>query len=131
MWTEYLTKSKSNLEAAERDLSALAYDPCVSRAYYAVFQAAIGALVALTDFEKRGKFWDHGHVASEFSRRLIHRRKVFARNFASLIDDLRSRRHEADYDPRFISRKVAERSLGKARQFVAAVDEELQHKEDA
>lgn len=129
MWRDYLAKAQLNLSAAERDLQAQAYDPCVSRAYYAIFQAAIAALFALTDFEKRGRFWDHGYVAAEFSRRLIHRRKVFARNFAGTLDDLRSRRHKADYDSRFIGGKVAERSLEKARQFVRAIVDELHNRE--
>ena len=125
MWRDYLIKSNASLEAAERDFNARAYDPCVSRAYYALFQAAIAALFALTDFDKRGRFWDHGYVAAEFARRLIHRRKVFARNLAGMLDDVRSRRHEADYDPRFISQKIAERTLAKARQFVQSVNHEL------
>ena len=131
MWKDYLTKSKSNLAAAEGDLQVRANDPCVSRAYYAVFQATIAVLSGQTDFGKRGRFWDHGHIASEFARRLIHRRKVFARNLASTLDDLRSRRHQADYDLQFISQKLAERSMNRARQFVQAISDELQQIEDA
>ena len=126
MWKDYLIKSKSNLAAAERDLQAQGYDPCVSRAYYATYLAAIAALIALTDFQRRGKYWDHSATASEFSRRLILRQKVFPRNMAGTLDDLRLYRHQADYDNRFISRKATERSLQKARFFVQQIDNKLQ-----
>jgi uncharacterized protein (UPF0332 family) len=126
MWQDYLSKSELNLAAAERDLASGSYDPCVSRAYFAAFQAAISALLALTDFQRRGRYWDHGEIAAEFVRRLIHRRKVFPQTMASTLDDLKSRRHQADYDHRQISQRVAERSLGKARQFVQQVHTTLQ-----
>jgi uncharacterized protein (UPF0332 family) len=126
MWQDYLSKSERNLVAAERDLAAGSYDPCVSRAYFAAFQAAIAALLALTDFQRRGRYWDHGEIAAEFVRRLIHRRKVFPQTMAGTLDELKSRRHQADYDHRQISQRVAERSVSKARQFVQLVDTTLQ-----
>ncbi len=126
MWQDYLSKSEINLAAAVRDLGSRSYDPCVSRAYFVAFQAAIAALLALTDFQRRGRYWDHGEIAAEFVRRLIHRRKVFPQTMASTLDDLKSRRHQADYDHRQISQRVAERSLGKARQFVQQVHTALQ-----
>ena len=57
MWQDYLFKSERNLAVAERDLESGSYDPCVSRAYFAAFQAAIAALLALTDFQRRGRYW--------------------------------------------------------------------------
>jgi hypothetical protein len=57
MWQDYLSKSELNLAAAERDLESGSYDPCVSRAYFSAFQAAIAALLALTDFQRRGRYW--------------------------------------------------------------------------
>jgi len=118
MWQDYLSKAEANLLAAERDLTSGGYDPCISRAYFSAFQAAISVLLALTDFQRRGRYWDHGEVAAEFVRRLIHRRKVFPRRLASTLEDLKSRRHQADYGSRQASARVAEQSLEKARQFV-------------
>jgi uncharacterized protein (UPF0332 family) len=126
MWQDYLSKSVRNLAATERDLESGSYDLCVSRDYFSTFQAAISALLALTDFQRRGRYWDHGEIAAEFVRRLIHRRKVFPQTMASTLDDLNSRRHQADYDRRQISQRVAERSLGKARQLVQQVHITLQ-----
>jgi hypothetical protein len=45
MWHIFLAKAQSNLEAAERDRSHRTFDPWVSRAYLAAFQAAIAALL--------------------------------------------------------------------------------------
>ncbi len=42
MWQLYLAKAQSNLQATERDRSHRAFDPCVSRAYFAAFQADQG-----------------------------------------------------------------------------------------
>jgi uncharacterized protein (UPF0332 family) len=126
MWQDYLSKSARNLAAAARDLEGGSYDPCVSRAYFAAFQAVISALLALTDFQRRGRYWDHGEIAAEFVRRLIHRQKVFPQTLASTLDDLKSRRHQADYDHRQISQRVAQRSLDKAKQLVQQVHITLQ-----
>lgn len=121
MWQDYLSKAEANLLAAERDLTSGGYDPCVSRAYFSAFQVAISALLALTDFQQRGRYWDHGEVAAEFVRRLIHRRKVFSRTVASTLEDLKSRRHQADYDSRRTSARIAQQSFEKARQLVENV----------
>ena len=121
MWQDYLSKAETNLLAAERDFASNSYDPCISRAYFSAFHSAISALLALTDFQQRGRYWDHGEVAAEFVRRLIHRRKVFPRTLASTLEDLKSRRHQADYDSRRAGARVAEQSLRKARQFVESV----------
>lgn len=71
MWHIFLAKAQSNLLDAQRDQSHHAFDPCVSRAYFAAFQAAIAALLALSDYRRRGQYWDHGEIAAEFTRRLI------------------------------------------------------------
>lgn len=121
MWRDYLSKAEANLRAAKRDFRAGGYDAGVSRAYFAAFQAAIAALLALTGFQRRGKYWDHGEIAAEFVRRLIHRQKIFPRSLASTLDELKSRRHQADYDAQPLSQKIAERSVNKAAQAVERI----------
>ena len=96
MWQLFLAKAQSNLQAAERDYAYRAFDPCVSRAYFAAFQAAIAALLALAAYRRRGHHWDHGEIAAEFTRRLIRQRKIFGGEIASILDDLKTRRHQAD-----------------------------------
>ena len=70
MWRTFLTKAQHNLNTASRDYAQGDFDPCVSRAYFAAFQAAIAALLALAAYHRRGHYWDHGEVAAEFTRRL-------------------------------------------------------------
>ena len=122
MWQTFFTKAQSNLEAAERDYAHRAFDPCVSRAYFAAFQAAIAALLALTDYRRRGQYWDHGEVAAEFTRRLIRQRKVFASDLAGILDDVKTRRHQADYSTLVMSDKIARRVLDRAKRLVARVE---------
>jgi uncharacterized protein (UPF0332 family) len=66
MWQFFLAKAQSNLQAAERDRLHRAFDPCVSRAYFVAFQAAIAALLALADYRRRGHHWDHGEIAAGY-----------------------------------------------------------------
>ena len=126
MWQLFLAKAQSNLQAAERDRAQRAFDPCVSRAYFAAFQAAIAALLALADYRRRGHYWDHGEVAAEFTRRLIRQRKVFGGELASILDDLKTRRHQADYSTFSMSDKIAQRMLNKARKLMELVETALE-----
>jgi len=109
------------LQAAERDRLHRAFDPCVSRAYFAAFQAAIAALFVLADYRRRGHHWDHGEIAAEFTRRLIRQRKIFGGEIASILDDLKTRRHQADYSTVSMSDKIAQRTLDKARKLVGLI----------
>jgi uncharacterized protein (UPF0332 family) len=126
MWHIFLAKAQSNLEAAERDRSHRAFDPCVSRAYFAAFQAAIAALLALADYRRRGHYWDHGEIAAEFTRRLIRQRKIFGSETAGILDDLKTRRHQADYSTTSMSEKIAERALDRARKLVELIEVALE-----
>lgn len=126
MWQFFLAKAQSNLQAAERDRTHRAFDPCVSRAYFAAFQAAIAALLALAHYRRRGHYWDHGEVAAEFTRQLIRQRKIFTGELASTLDDLKTRRHQADYSTISMSDKIAQRTLDKARKLVELVQATLE-----
>jgi uncharacterized protein (UPF0332 family) len=130
MWHIFLAKARSNLEAAERDRSHRAFDPCVSRAYFAAFQAAIAALLALAEYRRRGHYWDHGEIAAKFTRRLIRQRKIFSSDTASILDELKTRRHQADYSTTSMSEKIAERALDKARKLVELIEAALESRGD-
>lgn len=124
MWREYLSKAETNLAAAVRDLEHGGCDPCASRAYFAAFHAALTALtalLALTDYQRQREYWNHGHIAAEFARRLIRRRKVFLNLLADTLDNLRLWRHKADYESRQVSHSVASQNLATARQFVEKI----------
>jgi uncharacterized protein (UPF0332 family) len=124
-----MAKAQSNLKVAVWAYDEGEYDPCVSRAYYAVFHAAIAALVKLTDYRPKisqnRPVWDHEKVPAELNRRLVHERKLFQAEIGSIPQQLILRRHEADYYEDRISRKVAQRCLEKAKRFVEAINKEL------
>jgi uncharacterized protein (UPF0332 family) len=126
VWQDYLSKSAVSLQAAERDFANGAFDPCAGRAYFAVFQAALAALLAFTEFKKQDKSWNHYSVASEFAGRLIHRHKVFPRALAGELEDLRAYRHRADYESRSVTQRQAGQSLRRARRFVRQIQAALQ-----
>jgi uncharacterized protein (UPF0332 family) len=99
-------------------------DPAVSRAYYAVFQAEIAALIKLTDYRPRQ--WSHERVQAEFNRRLIRAQKMFPSGLRFFHSDLIGRRHIADYEEERIGLVVAERCVNKARDIVSVVAQVLE-----
>ena len=60
-------------------------------------------------------------MAAECTRRLIRQRKVFGSTLARTLDDLKTRRHQADYSTVTMSDKIAQRVLARATTFVEAI----------
>ncbi|MBM4401461.1 MAG: HEPN domain-containing protein [Crenarchaeota archaeon] len=63
----YLSKAKENLRIAEIAFEEGCYNASVNRAYYAMLQAAIAALLNGGIEPKLGKGIDHGWIQSRFS----------------------------------------------------------------
>jgi len=83
-------------------------DSAVSRAYYALFQAAICAL------EQRGirrRAWTHKGVHSDFVQRFVRRRKLVPASFAGALPSVLHLRHLADYRQPGVSQPQAERAV--------------------
>ena len=123
-WETFLAKAQSNLRVAQLAFEHKEYDPCVSCAYYAVFQAEIAALLRFTDV--RQKYWKHDATQSEFNRHLIQEQKVFGHGLASVHNSLVGRRHDADYRLQRTSEKVAKRCLSKAEDFLRTILQKIQ-----
>jgi uncharacterized protein (UPF0332 family) len=85
-WQVYLAKARNSLRTAQSAYEQGDFDSCPSRAYFAVFQAEVAALVKRTEF--RQDEWRHERVQAEFNQRLIHARKVFPASLRSIHDDL-------------------------------------------
>jgi uncharacterized protein (UPF0332 family) len=117
-WQIYLEKAKGNLKVAQLALDAGEYDASVSRAYYGVFHAELAALLKLTDYRRKGKYWDHGNVHAELNRRLIRQQKVLPSRLADVPENLMYWRHVADCDADRVSAKNARQILAKGRDFV-------------
>jgi uncharacterized protein (UPF0332 family) len=125
-WEVFLEKASSNLRVTRLAFKHKEHDPCVSRAYYAVFHAEIVALLRFTDF--RQEQWKHEAVQAEFNRRLIRERKVFGTELVFIHNDLIGRRHAADYRSRRTGETVAKRCLAKAETFVRAIQAKVEEK---
>ena len=111
-WQVYLARASNSLRSAQSAYAQGDFDSCASRAYFAVLQAEIAALIRLTEF--RQDHWSHGRVQAEFNRRLIHARKLFPTSVRSIHYDLIGIRHTADYTDQQVSVRKAERCLRKA-----------------
>jgi uncharacterized protein (UPF0332 family) len=123
-WQVYLAKARSSLRTAQSAYVQGDFDSCASRAYFAVLQAEIAALIKLTDF--RQEQWRHERVQAQFNQRLIQARKVFPASLRSTHDDLIGRRHTADYTDQLINARTAERCLRKAAEMFATIERVLE-----
>jgi len=122
----YLTKAIESLTGAESEFTNGRYNNCANRCYYAMFQAAVAALIAAgvrpTNIKKP---WEHDFVQAQFSGVLIVRRKLYSSDLAALFSEVAQRRLTADYDVAAISQTVAARALHKTRLFVSTVQREV------
>jgi uncharacterized protein (UPF0332 family) len=124
VWQIYLAKARNSLRTAQGAHAQGDFDSCASRAYFAVLQAEIAALIKLTEF--RQEQWRHERVQAEFNQRLIQARKVFPASLRSIHDDLIGRRHTADYTDQLISTRTAERCLRKAAEMFTTIERILE-----
>ena len=118
-WHVYLAKARNNLRTAQSAYDQGDFDSCASRAYFAVFQVEVAALIKLTEF--RQDRWGHDRVQEEFNRRLIRSRKLFPSALRFIHNDLIGRRYIADYKDQHISARTAERCLKHATEMVATI----------
>jgi uncharacterized protein (UPF0332 family) len=123
-WHVYLSKARNSLRTAQSAYEQGDFDSCASRAYFAVLQAEIAALIKLTEF--RQEQWRHERVQAEFNQRLIQARKVFPASLRSTHDDLIGRRHTADYTDQLISARTAERCLRKGAEMFTTIERVLE-----
>jgi len=121
---EFLTKAKENITAATLLFDNELYNACANRVYYAAFHAAIAALANI------GMDTVHSHEATQahFVTELIRRRKVYPNHLKSYLRDLQDVRNDADYEQKSVSKKVAQRQLKKAKEFVGLVTQEIEKK---
>jgi len=120
----YLEKAIESLSGAESEHANRRYNNCANRCYYAMFQAAIAALIA-AGVRPAGAQWEHEFVQARFAGVLVKRRKLYRSELVAAFDPVQAARLAADYDPGSIGNKEAGRSLVKATMFVASVKEKL------
>lgn len=115
---------KANLQAGR-------FDNVANRGYYAAFQAAVAPLLEAGIPVQRdtGNLLSHQGVHSQFAGLLISRRKIYAANLRSVLQNLLLERIIADYRPVGLSQARAVSVLRQAQNFVAAVTSRLQSEE--
>lgn len=120
----YLDKASASLAGAESEYANARYDNCANRCYYAVFQAAIAALIAADVTAQRGgRDWDHAFVQAEFIGRLLNRQKIYPASLRPTLSRNQELRNRADYSAQPVSEVRASRALQRSRTFVAAIRE--------
>ena len=123
----YLDKADEALAGAERELALNAANNAANRAYYAAFLAAVAALwrEGIRPRARRGQTLSHRQVRSEWSGRLIYRRKRYPASLRRVLEDLWDWRVQADYDDTSVTRRQAERAVRLSRRLVTAVQDRL------
>jgi len=118
----YLEKAIESLAGTESEFANRRYNNCANRCYYAMFQAAVAALIVagIRPVNVKGQ-WDHDFVQAQFSGVLIARRKLYPSSLASSLSKAALKRLLADYEIVAVSRVAAERTLQMARLFVSTV----------
>jgi uncharacterized protein (UPF0332 family) len=116
----YWLKAIESLKGAESELSNGRYNNATNRAYYAVFQAAISALLNDGVRPRDGR-WAHTFVQAEFVGRLINRRRRFPPALRDTLSLLQRFRHNADYRGATIDRAEARTAVRRSREFLNAV----------
>jgi uncharacterized protein (UPF0332 family) len=118
----FLDKAKESLTGARTELEGGRYSNSANRSYYAVFQAAIHAILAESVKPPgRGDHWDHGWVHGQFNGLLIHRRHRYSSDLRAVLNDNYDVRVQADYTPNAVSEVMASRALRRAERFVGAI----------
>ena len=117
----FLAKARESLASAEADLEAGRFNSAANRSYYAAFQVAISLLIR-HGIVPRGRSWEHRFVMSEFSGKLVARRKVVSAQLGGKLELLFTIRLVADYDQDSVRGRQASRSVREARDFVAQLE---------
>jgi uncharacterized protein (UPF0332 family) len=120
----WVDKSVENLAVAEWCYEHGHFYACANRLYYAMFHAALAALLKY-GIKPRGENIRHDWVQAGFSGQLIHRRKVFPREFRQYLLDSFRARVAADYQIIPVSKNLVTNELKKAKEFIATIIEEV------
>ena len=117
----FLTKAEESLASAVSDLQGARYNACARNSYYALFQAAVAALID-EDVRPAGR-WEHKFVDARFSGLLVYRRKRYSARFRAVLSEAFRVRVSADYTDQPTLAAKARHTLESARELVMVVKE--------
>jgi uncharacterized protein (UPF0332 family) len=118
----FLDRARESLAGAESEFVNGRYNNSANRSYYAVFQAAIYALLA-AGIRPLGAVdhWGHDYVQAQFVGQLINRRKRYPADLRNTLEQNYRLRESADYRRDPVSEVRAARAAQRAELFVTAV----------
>jgi uncharacterized protein (UPF0332 family) len=118
----YLDRARESLAGAESEFVNHRYNNSANRSYYAVFQAAIHALLT-AGFRPQGTadHWGHDYVQAQFIGQLINRRKRYPADLRNTLEQNYRLREAADYRRDPVTEVRAARAAQRAETFVTAV----------
>ncbi|TAE30324.1 MAG: HEPN domain-containing protein [Candidatus Kapaibacterium sp.] len=123
MKESFIARAKENILDAEIAFNGGRYNACANRAYYAAFHAAIAAL---KHFGHTPPSIDHSPVSGNFSKYLIHERKVFPSTITNELKEIMKIRGKADYSETGIGKQLAAAQLKRATIFVHLVLQKIE-----
>ena len=119
---DYFDKARESLEGSQSEFINDRYNNCANRCYYAVFQAAIAALLrAGITPSGRSQEWGHDFVQAQFISQLINRRKLYPTNLRATMAHNYALREKADYQRDDVPQIQAARAVSRTEVFIEAV----------
>src|SRR5262249_38491390 len=120
----HLHKARMFLQDAQLCTDHGRYDSAVSRAYYAMFRAAIGLLEHYGDVRPG---WNHGRVERALLRNMVYRRALLQEDDIDELKETYVLRIVADYEDRDIGSHEAQARCSAASSFVAKIEGIISH----
>jgi uncharacterized protein (UPF0332 family) len=121
---EHLHKARAFLQDAQLCVDHGRYDSAVSRAYYAMFRAAIALLEHYGDVRPG---WNHGRLAAILRERMVQTRALLGSRDVQELENAYASRLIADYRDRRLSSQESRTVLEAANRFVAKVEGGINH----
>jgi uncharacterized protein (UPF0332 family) len=121
---EHLHKARAFLQDAQLCVDHGRYDSAVSRAYYAMFRAAIALLEHYGDVRPG---WNHGRLATILRERMVQTRALLESRDVQELENAYASRLIADYRDRRLSSQESRTVLEAANRFVAKIEGVINH----
>ena len=122
--SEHLQKARAFLQDAQLCVDHGRYDSAASRAYYAMFRAAIGLLEYYGDIRPG---WNHGRLEQVLRRRMVSGRSLLRSGDVDELKGVYALRITADYDDRPITAQEAQFCVANAPRFITQIERIISH----
>jgi len=121
---EHLQKARAFLQDVQLCVDHGRYDSAASRAYYAMFRAAIGLLEYYGDVRPG---WNHGRLEQVLRRSMVSGRSLLHSGNVDELKGVYTLRITADYDDRQITAQEAQSCLAIAFRFITQIERIVSH----